>query len=148
MLERAQEQGRVVTIEQLIGSHEGAARTLRELSRDFGGNPDVELAFFDNSADGVREGTIELAAPQDYTGIRKRLYELLDREYQAGRITEENYHRIRGRDRGEPSGGPPGRERNSGGPAQICSAESRPQGSESSGIDRIAPKFPSEKPPE
>jgi hypothetical protein len=97
MLDRAQLLGRVVTIEQLIGSHRGAAQTVRELSGDLSRNPDVEFAFFDNSADSAREGTIELAAPQDYTGIRKRLYELLDREYQARRITEENYRRIGGR---------------------------------------------------
>jgi hypothetical protein len=142
MLDRAQRQGRVVAIEQMIGSHGGAAQTLRELSRDFGRNPDVEFAFFDNSGYGAREGTIELAAPQDYTGIRKRLYELLDREYQAGRITEENYHRIGGRDRGESSSRPPGCERSGGGSPKIRSAESRSQGSEPSGVSSVDPEEP------
>jgi hypothetical protein len=54
--------------------------------------------FIDNSANGVREGSIALAAPQDYTETRKRLYDLLDREYESGRIAEESYRRIRGRD--------------------------------------------------
>jgi hypothetical protein len=106
MLDRARTQGRVVTIEQLIGSHQGSARAVRDLSREFGHNSSVEFVFVDNSGSGAREGTIELAAPQDYTEIRKRLYDLLDREYQSGRITEENYRRIRGRDRSEPSGRP------------------------------------------
>jgi len=148
MLDRAQRQGRTVTIEQLVGSHRGAAQTVRDLSREFERNPDVEFAFFDNSANGTREGTIELAAPQDYTEIRKRLYELLDREYQAGRITEENYHRIGEGDRGEPQSHPPGREGNSGGPPQAGSAESRSQVSESSGVSPVAPEVPSEKLPE
>jgi hypothetical protein len=148
MLDRAQLQGRVVTIEQLVGSHRGAAQTVRDLSREFARNPDVEFGFFDNSANGTREGTIELAAPQDYTEIRKRLYELLDREYQAGRITEESYRRIRGRYRGEPASHSPGREGNSGGPSQAGSAESRSQGSESSGVGPVASEVPAEEPPE
>ena len=98
MLDRAQEQGRVVTIEQLIGSHRGAAQAVRDLSREFEHNSIVEFVFLNNSALGTREGTIDLAAPQDYTESRKRLYELLDHEYHAGRITEETHRRIRGRD--------------------------------------------------
>ena len=83
---------------------------VRDLSRDFGHNSKVEFIFADNSANGTREGTIELAAPQDYTEIRKRLYDLLDREHRSGGIAEENYRRIRGGDRSEPSGRPSARE--------------------------------------
>jgi hypothetical protein len=109
MLDRAQLQGRVVTIEQLLGSHRGSAQTVRDLSREFEHDRRVTFLFVDNSAHNTREGTIELAAPQDYTEIRKRLYELLDREYQAAWITEKIYHRIRGGDRGKPPGSPSGR---------------------------------------
>jgi len=112
MLDRAKRQGRVVTIEQMIGSHRGSAQAVRDLAREFEQNPSVEFVFVDNSSYSACEGTIELAAPQDYTEIRKRLYDLLDREYQAGRITEETYRRIRGIDRGEPPGCPPGRKGN------------------------------------
>ena len=98
MLDRAQSQGRVVTIEQLIGSHRGSAQAVRELSQRFEHNPSVEFVFIDNSGSGAREGSIALAAPQDYTETRQRLYELLDREYESGRITEESYRRIRRRD--------------------------------------------------
>jgi hypothetical protein len=97
MLDRAQEQGRVVTIEQLIGSHRGAAQAVRYLSRTFEHNSCVEFVFLDNSSLSAREGTIDLAAPQDYTGIRKRLYELLDRDH-AGRITARIHRHIRGGD--------------------------------------------------
>jgi len=138
MLDRAQLQGRVVTIEQLIGSHRGSAQTVRELSHDFEHNPGVDFLFIDNSGYGARQGTIELAAPQDYTEIRKRLYELLDREHQAGRISEENYHRISGGDRGEPPSQPSDGEGSGGGPSQAGSAESRPQDSEPSGISPAA----------
>jgi hypothetical protein len=100
MLDRAQEQGRVVTIEQMINSHRGSAQAVRELFQDFDHHPEVEFLFVDNSGYSPRQGGLELAAPQDYTEIRTRLYELLDREYQAGRITEENYRRIGGGHRG------------------------------------------------
>ena len=106
MLDRGQLEGRVVTIEQMIDSHRGSAQAVRELSQDFEHNSWVEFLFVDNSGYGAGLGTIELTAPQDYTKVRKRLYELLDGEYRAGRITEENYHRIGGRDRGESAGGP------------------------------------------
>jgi hypothetical protein len=112
MLDRAKRQGRVVTIEQMIGSHRGSAQSARDLSLEFEHDPSVEFVFVDNSRNGTREGTLELAAPQDYTEIRQCLYDLLDREYQAGRITEEIYRRIRGIDRGESPGGPPGCEGN------------------------------------
>jgi hypothetical protein len=112
MLDRAKQEGRVVTIEQMVGSHRGSAQAVRDLSRSFEQNPSIEFVFIDNSSYGAREGAIELAAPQDYTEIRKLLYDLLDREHEAGRITEEIYRRIRGIDRGESPGGPPGCERN------------------------------------
>jgi hypothetical protein len=117
MLDRARSQGRVVTIEQLIGSHQGSARAVRDLSREFGNNPKVEFIFVDNSGNGAREGTIELAAPQDYTEVRKRLYDLLDREYRRCGITEEIYRRIRGGDRSEPPGRPSARRGSGGGSA-------------------------------
>ena len=130
-----QGQGRAVTIEQLIGSHRGSAQAVRDLSRELEDNPSVEFVFVDNSGNGAREGTIELAAPQDYTKIRERLYDLLDREYETGRITEEIYRRIRGRDRGEPSSRPSGRGGSSGGSSQTGTAKSPPQGAEPGGVN-------------
>jgi hypothetical protein len=98
MLDRAELQGRVVTIEQLLDSHRGSAQAVCDLLREYAHDLSVRFLFVDNSARGTREGTIELALPQDYTEIRKRLYELLHAEYQTGRITEAIYGRIRGRD--------------------------------------------------
>jgi hypothetical protein len=100
MLERAAVEGRVVTIDQLIESHRGAGETVRSLWRSFGRDRAFAFAFVDNSAAIPHEGTIELAAPQDYTEIKERLNEVLDAEYSAGRIAEATYRRVRGRDRG------------------------------------------------
>ena len=96
MLERGRREGRVVTISQLIGSHRGAAETMRELWRDFSQDTRFQFRFVDNSGEAPRLGTVELAAPDDYTEIEKRLYELLDAEYQSGRLSEAAYRRIRG----------------------------------------------------
>jgi hypothetical protein len=94
MLDRASQQGRVVTIVQLINSHQGAIRSVRRLWAKYHDDPRVEFRFVDNSGAGPRLGTIELATEQDYTEIRERLYDLLDGEYQNGRITEVVYLRI------------------------------------------------------
>ena len=108
MLERARREGRVVTISQLIGSHQGAAESVRHLWRDFSKDTRFQFRFVDNSGDMPRLGDIDLSTPQDYTEIGKRLYELLDTEYRAGRITEAAYHRIRRRgDSGQPAGSRP-----------------------------------------
>lgn len=106
MLDRAQLEGRVVTINQVIGSHRGAAEAVRDLSRELQHNPSVEFLFVDNSSAGASEGAIELAAPQDYTEIIRCLHEILDREYEAGRISEHLYRRISSGDRGEPQSRP------------------------------------------
>jgi hypothetical protein len=126
MLERAGLEGRVVTISQLIGSHRGAAETMRDLWRDFSRDTRFQFRFVDNSGDAPRLDTIELAVPQDYTEIGKRLYELLDTEYRAGRITAAAYHRIRGRgDSGQPAGRRPDGGGSGGGSPQTGPAESR-----------------------
>jgi hypothetical protein len=127
MLERAGREGRVVSISQLIGSHRGAAETMRNLWRDFSKDTRIQLRFVANSGAAPRLGSIELAAARDYTEIEERLYELLNAEYRAGRITEAVFHRIRGRgDSGQPSGRRPIGEGSSGGPPQAGTPESLP----------------------
>jgi hypothetical protein len=75
----------------------GAAETMCYLWRDFSKDTRFQFRFVDNSGDVPRLGNIDLAAPQDYTEIGKRLYELLDQGYRAGTIAEAGYRRIRGR---------------------------------------------------
>jgi hypothetical protein len=96
MLERAGKQKRVVTIQQLMASDQGAAETVRGLWRVFRDDSRFAFHFVDNSAiDNPQLSTIELATPHEYTGMREHLYELLDAEYRAAGITEAAYHRIR-----------------------------------------------------
>lgn len=97
MIERADVEGRVVTIEQLIRSQQGAAITVQELWRDFHADPRFQFGFIRNSAAGASVATgIEAAVPQDYTENRRTLDEILNTARQTGRITEVNYQRIRG----------------------------------------------------
>jgi len=138
MLERAAIEGRVVTIDQLIDSHRGAAETVRLLWRDFGRDPAFAFIFVDNSAASPREGTIELAEPQDYTEIRERLHELLDAEYHADRITEAAYRRVRGRERGQPSAHARDGETGGRGSSETEPGETRPQ-EQTSGLRSAAP---------
>jgi len=96
MIDRAGSRGRVVTIDQLIRSQRGAAQTVRKLWEEYATDPRVTFRFLDNAADKTTVGGIETATPQDYTESRQRLNELLDRQYEAKRISEAAYRRIRG----------------------------------------------------
>jgi hypothetical protein len=97
MLERAGQQGRLVTIDQMINSHRGAADTVRYLWETYQGDHRFEFRFIDNSREGPRLGAIDLASPEDYTEIGRIFHELLDAEYEACEIPEEVYRRVRGR---------------------------------------------------
>ena len=129
MLERATQEGRVVTIEQLIGSHRGAAATVRKLASAHANNVRFEFTYIANESAGVRKAGIELTDPQDYTETRRRLHELLDAEYRAGRINEDIYQRIGGRGfPGEPPAGPEGSKGGGGGTEPAGPGEVRPEG--------------------
>ncbi|HWD99691.1 MAG TPA: zeta toxin family protein [Bryobacteraceae bacterium] len=111
MLDRAADQGRVVTIEQMIRSDRGAAETMQSLWREFHPNPRVAMRFVQNSSADAREASVELAMPKGYTVNRRALHEILDAEYRAGRITESVWRRIRGEgESGEPGVRGPDRE--------------------------------------
>jgi hypothetical protein len=96
MIDRARSDGRIVTIDQLIGSQRGAAETVGKLRERYREDPRVTFHFLDNGADRTSEGGIEVAIPQNYTESRKLLDDILDREYAGNRISEATYRRIRG----------------------------------------------------
>lgn len=97
MIERSRQEGRVVTLSQLIGSQRGAAETVHSLWSEYQNNSDVRFKFLSNTPDGVevRAGAGDVR-PVDYNKSREALNGILDEEYRAGRITEENYRRIKG----------------------------------------------------
>jgi hypothetical protein len=101
VLDRARTEGRVVTLDQLIRSQCGAAETVVKLWYKFGASADFAFRFFDNAPEGFKEGTVALARPAAYTERRETLDGILDAEYQAGRIPEATWRRVKGR--GEPA---------------------------------------------
>ncbi len=118
------------------------AETAVKLSKEFENDPRVAMRFIENSSAGARESSVDLAAPQDYTETSKRLHELLDSEYAAGRISEPVYRRIGGKGQpGKPPTGGPGDEGGGRGPQSPGAGES-PRSAETSGLGET----PAEKP--
>lgn len=106
MLERAETEGRLVSIRQLLESGRGAAETVRGLWRQYGKDPRLQFRFIDNSGGSAHIAGIDLTAAPDYTEISKALYEDLERYYRDGQIGQKTYRRVRGSgDQSEPSGG-------------------------------------------
>lgn len=106
MLERAETEGRVVTIEQLVNSARGAQETVCSLREEFGWHARFQFRTVENSSAGTREARLESVAAQDYTEEKALLYAILDTEYRSGRISEAVYRRVRGRrEPGQPFGG-------------------------------------------
>jgi len=95
MLERSETEGRLVTVGQLINSAQGSAATLRGLWEQHHGDPRFEFLFVRNTGGSSSLDTVALTAPEDYTEIRKALNAELDARYQAGRIGEAAYRRVR-----------------------------------------------------
>ena len=62
--------GRTLTTQVHASTHEGAAKTLEQLTRDFSNNPQVEFRFFENStAHGLQVGGLELTRKGERTRV-------------------------------------------------------------------------------
>jgi len=111
VLDRACIEGRTVSIGTIIGTHEGAAQTIRSLVEKYAGNPDVRFRFIDNSGANPVLGSIALTSKQDYRESREQLYGIL--ESQRAQIPEHVYQAAQGTDYGRT-----GRATGPAGPAQ------------------------------
>lgn len=78
LLERARSEGRVVSIDTLINTHEGAARTIAHIYHRYADHPNVEFRFVDNSRPRAKLGTIALTQKEDYRGTREQLHAILE----------------------------------------------------------------------
>src|ERR1022692_4602591 len=96
VLDRARVEGRTASIGTLIGTHEGAAQTVRSLVGKYTGNPDVRFWFIDNSGKHPARGSIALTQKQDYRESREQLYGIL--ESQRAQIPEHVYQAAQGTD--------------------------------------------------
>jgi hypothetical protein len=62
--------GRTLTTQVHASTHEGAAKTVERLTRDFSNNPQVEFRFFENStAHGLQVGGLELTREGERTRV-------------------------------------------------------------------------------
>lgn len=78
VLERARTEGRAVSINTLIKTHEGAADTVSRLYDRYSDNPNVEFRFIDNSGPESKLSTIALTRKQNYGGSREQLHAILE----------------------------------------------------------------------
>jgi hypothetical protein len=122
VLQRSVTEGRIPSVAYFLEARAGAARTIRALAQEYADDSKVAVEAIENIGEsgGRPFRTIDTLPLEDYTQIRKRLYELLDAEYAAGRITEAVYRQAR-RDDGEGSrslGGRPSNHRPESGRSQ------------------------------
>ena len=98
VLGRALLEGRTVSVGTLIGTHEGAAKTVLFLVERYAQNPGVRFWFIDNSGPNPAKGSIALARKQDYRESREQLYGIL--ESHRARIPEYIYQAAQGTEYG------------------------------------------------
>lgn len=65
VLERARTEGRVVSIQTLINTHEGAATTVSQLYNRYADHPNVNFEFVDNSGPQAKIGAIAFTRKQN-----------------------------------------------------------------------------------
>ena len=94
VLERSKSAGRTVSIDTLIHTHDGAARTVSGLYEQLHDHPNVDFQFVDNSGSEPVVGTIALTQKQNYGGSRKILHDIL--ESRRGEITPTVYKATQG----------------------------------------------------
>ncbi len=98
VLHRARLEGRTVSVGTMIGTHEGAAQTVRSLAEKYAGNPNVRFWFIDNSGENPVPGDIALSWRQNYRKYREDLYAIL--ESQRAQVPEYVYQAAQGTDYG------------------------------------------------
>ena len=93
VLTRAERMGRTVTIDALVKGHAGSSSVVRKLQEEFGDNPMFKLIVIDNSRG---QGNAKIANLSDITpviqsGLKERLQNATESEFQEGRIGETVY---------------------------------------------------------
>jgi len=93
VLTRAERMGRTVTIDALVKGHAGSSSVVRKLQEEFGDNPMFKLIVVDNSRG---QGNAKIANLRDITpviqsGLKERLQNATESEFQEGRIGEAVY---------------------------------------------------------
>ena len=90
VLTRAERTGRTVTIDALVKGHAGSSNAVRKLQSEFGDNPKFKLIAIDNSRGQGNAKIVDLKdiTPVIQSGLKERLQNATENEYQSGRIGE------------------------------------------------------------
>ena len=91
-IQRGKDRGRFVNMTAFVRTHAGAHKAAQDLMADYAGNTRVKFQLFDNTDFAARK--IESLPDYDYNGLRERIQAILDTEYQAGRVSPEEYKAI------------------------------------------------------
>ena len=105
-LERAATEGRVPSVEYFLDATRGTAKTAESLKEHYARDPHVGVRVVMNVGPrgDSKISTIESLPSADYTKLRGQLYDLVESEYAAGRVTKAVYEQAR-RDDNRPEGG-------------------------------------------
>lgn len=98
---------RVVPAVNIARAHVQAAQTIKALSKEYAGNPNVEIVIMNNNGalDEIAIGTVEDVPEYEYNEVVGGLYERAQQAASAGRISPEKLRAVtRGIDRGERQG--------------------------------------------
>ena len=93
VLTRAMSKGRTVTLDALVKGHAGSSEVVRKLEDEFGSNPRFKLYAIDNSkgAGQAQIVPIQSITPVIKSGLKERLQDATEQEFQAGRISKTVY---------------------------------------------------------
>ena len=91
-LVRGKETGRFVNETAFVRTHAGAHAAVQTLMKEYAGDPDVQFILYDNTNNAARE--VDSVPAYDYNGLKEKIHEILDQEFQAGRIDEAEYRAV------------------------------------------------------
>ena len=93
VLTRAMSKRRAVPLDALVKGHAGSSEVVRKLQAEFGGNPRFKVYAIDNSRGAGKAALVPLQSitPVIKSGLKERLLNATETEYQAGRIDDQIY---------------------------------------------------------
>jgi hypothetical protein len=93
VLSRAMKTRRAVPLDALVKGHSGSSEVVRKLQAEFGDNPNFAIYAIDNSRGAGKTALVPLESitPVIKSGLKERLLNATETEYQAGRIDDGIY---------------------------------------------------------
>ena len=85
--------GRTVPLREHIKTHVGAIEAVQRLAKEYEGDPRVQIRIIDNGLGkgNAQERDVAWLSRQQYNDVEQRVRAALEREHEAGRISNETY---------------------------------------------------------